>query len=134
MDDEDIEKAEALMNELVIPSEEHGRSFYAPAPPKASEAKAEAPEAAAPEAAAPVKKKPKGKSWAGLLNTGPKYAGRHKNDEDWRFFEKSIGKGWRLLEKKCMAGILIREVERHSTVQVRPLTVYKHHSSSPQNG
>ena len=30
------------------------------------------------------KKKPKGKSWAGLLNTGPKYAGRHRNDEEER--------------------------------------------------
>jgi len=32
------------------------------------------------------KKKAKGKSWAGLLNTGPKYAGRHRNDDEaeWR--------------------------------------------------
>lgn len=28
------------------------------------------------------KKKAKGKSWAGLLNTGPKYAGRHRNDDE----------------------------------------------------
>eukprot|EP00913_Durusdinium_trenchii_P024044 g22582.t1 len=71
-----IDKAEALMNELVVPSEEHGRSFYAPAPKKPEAEKGEEPEEK------PAKKKPKNKSWAGLLNTGPKYAGRRRDEED----------------------------------------------------
>ncbi|CAJ1441821.1 unnamed protein product [Effrenium voratum] len=69
--DDQVEKAEELMNELVVPSEEHGRSFYAPAPK--TEEKAEK---------APAPKKPKGKSWAGLLNTGPKYAGRKREEDE----------------------------------------------------
>ena len=32
------------MNELVVPSEEHGRSFYAPAPKKPEAEKGEEPE------------------------------------------------------------------------------------------
>lgn len=75
VDDDKIDKAEALMNELVVPSEEHGRSFYAPAPKKPEAEKIE-------EVAEKPKKKAKGKSWAGLLNTGPKYAGRHRNDDE----------------------------------------------------
>ena len=70
VDEEKVQQAEDLMNELVVPSEEHGRSFYAPAPKTEKESVAEE---------APTQKKKK-KSWAGLLNTGPKYAGRNRED------------------------------------------------------
>ena len=73
VDDELIDKAESLMNDLVVTVEEHGHSFYAPAPKKEKEKE---------ETAEKVEKKPKKKSWAGLLNTGPKYAGRKRDDED----------------------------------------------------
>ena len=35
---ENLHLRQALMNELVVPSEEHGRSFYAPAPKPAEKA------------------------------------------------------------------------------------------------
>jgi len=73
VDEEKVQQAEDLMNELVVPSEEHGRSFYAPAP------KTEKESEVAEEA--PTQKKKK-KSWAGLLNTGPKYAGRNREEDD----------------------------------------------------
>lgn len=70
---DDITKAEALMSELVVPTESQGKAFYAPAP-KVAESK-DADGAAAP------KKSTKAKSWASLTNTGPKYAGRAKEEE-----------------------------------------------------
>eukprot|EP00930_Biecheleria_cincta_P067106 TRINITY_DN534_c0_g1_i2.p1 TRINITY_DN534_c0_g1~~TRINITY_DN534_c0_g1_i2.p1 ORF type:complete len:1465 (-),score=368.91 TRINITY_DN534_c0_g1_i2:53-4408(-) len=77
MDEDKIKEAEDLMGELMgtVSQEDAGRSFYAPAPKE---------EATAPvvEQAAPKKKAASKKSWAGLLNTGPKYAGRARESQE----------------------------------------------------
>jgi hypothetical protein len=78
-----IEAAEDLMGELVLPPQEsQGKTFYAAAPPPKDEEEAEP---------APVeKKKKKTRSWSTLANTsGPKYAGRGKDEEEMEAFEVS---------------------------------------------
>jgi len=73
VDDAKVEAAERAMSKLVVPTEGSGHSFYAaPKKPSADDGQSAEP-----------KKKAKGKSWSALAQTtGPKYAGRARDESE----------------------------------------------------